>query len=72
LLTLFFWQGGFHKNNSKNGKATVSLETIEQGILKGNNIDLLFWNQLYDNRQYLFLLAKQTNPNQTNRRSMVE
>ena len=64
MLTSFFWQGGFHKNNSKNGKATVSLETIEQGIiLKGNTIDLLFWNQLYDNLQFLFLLAKQTNPN---------
>ncbi len=29
-------------------------------------------NQLYDNRQFLFLFAKQTNPNQSNRRSRVQ
>jgi hypothetical protein len=32
----------------------------------------LIWNQLYDNCQFLFLFAKQTNPNQSNRRSMVQ
>jgi hypothetical protein len=32
----------------------------------------LVWNQLYDNWQILFLFAKQTNPNQPNRRSMVQ
>ncbi len=32
----------------------------------------LVWNQLYDNWQFLFLFAKQTNPNQSNRRSMVQ
>jgi hypothetical protein len=48
----------------------------EQGILKGR-VSLycwppvrLVWNQLYDNLQFLFLLAKQTNLNQSNRRSM--
>ncbi len=30
------------------------------------------WNQLYDNSQFLFLFAKQTNPNLSNRRSMVQ
>jgi hypothetical protein len=28
--------------------------------------------ELADNRQFLFLIAKQTNPNQSNRRSMVQ
>jgi hypothetical protein len=32
----------------------------------------LVWNQLYDYLQFLFLFAKQTNPNQLNRRSMVQ
>ncbi len=32
----------------------------------------LAWNQLSDNWQFLFLLAKQTDPNQSNRRSMVQ
>ncbi len=48
-----------------------------QGILKGG-VWLYYWppvwlvrNQLYDNWQFLFLFAKQTNPNQSNRRSMV-
>ncbi len=47
------------------------------GILKGE-VSLycwrpvwLVWNKLYDNWQFLFLFAKQTNPNQSNRRSMV-
>ncbi len=30
------------------------------------------WNQLYDNWKFLFLFALQTNPNQSNRRSMVQ
>ena len=49
-----------------------------QGILKGE-VSLYHWppvwlvrNQLYDNYQFLFLFAKQTNPNQSYRRSMVE
>ncbi len=48
------------------------------GILKGE-VSLyhlppvcLVWNQLYDNCQFLFLFAKQTNTNQLNRRSMVQ
>ncbi len=32
----------------------------------------LVWNQMYDNWQFLFLFEKQTNPNQLNRRSMVQ
>ncbi len=32
----------------------------------------LFWNQLYENWQLLFLFAKQTNPNQSNRRSTIQ
>ncbi len=32
----------------------------------------LVWNQLYDYWQFLFLFAKQTNPNQSNRRSTVQ
>ncbi len=32
----------------------------------------LVWNQLYCNWQFLFLFAKQTNPNQSNRRSIVQ
>jgi hypothetical protein len=49
-----------------------------QGILKGEVSHYcwppvwLVWNQLYDNWQFLFLFAKQTNPNQSNRRSMVQ
>ncbi len=49
-----------------------------QGILKGE-VSLyywppvwLVWNQLYGNSQFLFLFAKQTNPNQSNRRSPVQ
>ncbi len=51
---------------------------LKQGILKGE-VSLyhwppvwLVWNQLYDNWQILFLFAKQANPNQSNRRSMVQ
>jgi hypothetical protein len=47
---------------------------LVQGIRKGE-VSLyhwppvwLVWNQLYDNWQFLFLFAKQTNPNQSNRR----
>jgi hypothetical protein len=51
----------------------------KQGILKGE-VSLyrrwlpvwLVWNQLFDNWQFLFLFAKQTNPNQSNKRSMVQ
>ncbi len=49
-----------------------------QGILKGE-VSLYHWppvwrvwNQLYDNWQFLFLFAKQTNPTQSNRRSTVQ
>ncbi len=50
----------------------------EQGILKGE-VSLyhwppvwLVWNQLYGCWQFLFLFAKQTNPNQSNMRSTVQ
>ncbi len=35
-------------------------------------VQLVCWNQLYDNWQFLFLFEKQTNPNQSNRRSTVQ
>jgi hypothetical protein len=51
---------------------------LEQEILKGE-VSLyrrppawLVWNQLYEYWQFLFLFAKQTNPNQSNRRSTVQ
>ena len=51
---------------------------FNQGIIKGK-VSLyhwrsvwLVWIQLYDNWQFLFLFAKQTNPNQSNRWSMVQ
>ncbi len=49
----------------------------DQRILKGEVSQYRWppvwpvWNQLYDNWQFLFLFAKQTNPNQSNRRSTV-
>ncbi len=56
----------------------LTLEKVIQGIPKGE-VSLyswlpvwLVWNQLYDNWQLLFLFPKQTNPNQSNRRSMVQ
>ncbi len=55
----------------------AELTQSNQGILKGE-VSLyhwppvwLVWNPLYDNGQFLFIFAKQTNPNQSNRRSMV-
>jgi hypothetical protein len=49
-----------------------------KGILKGE-VSLyhwppiwLVWKQLYGNWQFLFLFAKQTNPNQWNRKSTVQ
>ncbi len=51
---------------------------LEHGILK-REVSLyhwppvwLDWNQVYDNWQFLYLFAKQMNPNQSNRRSMVQ
>ncbi len=61
--------------------ALVAFRTPDsvQGILKGDWLSLyywppvwLVWNQLYDNWQFWFLFAKQTNPNQSNSRSMVQ
>ncbi len=54
------------------------LRLLNQGILKGE-VSLycwppvwLVWNQLSAYRQFLFLFAKQANPNQSNRRSTVQ
>ncbi len=55
-----------------------SEHTSNQGKLKGEVSQYhwppvwLVWNQLYDNWQFLFLFVKQTNPDQSNRRSMVQ
>ncbi len=58
--------------------ACCRIQTLDQGILK-EEVSLyhwppvwLVWNQLNDNWQLLFLFAKQTIPNQSNRRSMVQ
>ncbi len=57
LCILLYLRAG----NTKGGRITVPLTSV-----------WLVWNQLYDKRQFLFLFAKQTNPNQSNRRSMVQ
>jgi hypothetical protein len=68
--------------SSRSKKAFSYLPTthwcFEQGILK-RKVSLyhwppvwLIWNQLNDNWQFLFIFSKQTNPNQSNRRSMVQ
>jgi hypothetical protein len=52
------------------------VRSMRQGILKGEGSLYhwppiwLVWNQLYANWQFLFLFAKQANPNRSNRRSM--
>ncbi len=59
-------------------KRVVPLEETNHGILKGERSLYcwppvwLVWNQLYDYWWFLFLFAKQTNPNQSNRRSMAQ
>jgi hypothetical protein len=56
----------------------LMLWTLSQRILKGEASLYpwppvwLVWNQLYDNWQFLFVFAKQANPNQSKRRSMVQ
>ncbi len=56
----------------------LQVDITGQGILK-EEVSLyhwppvwLVWNQLYEYWQFLFLFAKLTNPNQSNRRSMVQ
>jgi hypothetical protein len=57
---------------------TCARKNFSQGILKGKESLYcwppvwLVWNQLYDYWQFLFLFAKQTNPNQSNRKSTVQ
>ncbi len=65
------------KENTLTATSVFAMK-LNQGILKGE-VSLyhwppvwLIWNQLYDNRQFLFLFSKQANPNQSNRRSMVQ
>ncbi len=60
------------------GLSHLTIEWLRQGILNGE-VSVYRWppvwlvrNQLYDYWQFLFLVAKQTNPNQLNRRSMVQ
>ncbi len=71
LQNLWNWPDKTHTHTHTHTHTRI----IEQGILKGE-VSLyhwtpvrLVWNQLYDNWQFLFLFAKQTNPNQSNRRS---
>jgi hypothetical protein len=76
------WQGRWG-NNMANIFAPIlatkiQTKTRDQGILKGE-VSLyccppvwLVWYRLFDNWQLLFLFAKQTNPNQSNRRSTVQ
>jgi hypothetical protein len=51
---------------------------VDAGNTKGESITVslslvwLVWNQLYGNWQFLFLFAEQTNPNQSNRRPMIQ
>ncbi len=58
--------------------AILNEKCISAGNTKGE-VSLYHWplvwlvlNQLHENWQYLFLFAKQTDPNQSNRRSMVQ
>ncbi len=59
-------------------KVITSIVAVSREQLKGE-VSLyrwppvwLVWNQLYYNWQFLFLFAKQTNPNRSNRRSTVQ
>ncbi len=68
----------FYGNNFCPNLISYSVSCFHQRILKGE-VSLyccppvwVVWNQLYDNWQFLFLVGKQTNPNQSNRRSMVQ
>ncbi len=70
----------FVKFAKKSVKATAIVfitDGCHQGILKGE-VSMycwpvwLVWNQQYDNGQCLFLFTKQTNPNQSDRRSTVQ
>ncbi len=75
LAPLFCWT----TNQTKHGRLVGPVSSLcNQGILKGE-VSLYCWplvwlvcNHLYDNWQFLFLFAKQTNPNQPNRRSTVQ
>jgi len=74
---VIFWQKDFAKAAHKM-LVTLTPNCLYQGKLKGE-VSLyhwppvwLIWNRLYDNWPYLFLFAKQTNPNQSKRRSMVQ
>ncbi len=74
-----FKHQSIHRERANMHSPDIACTTaFDQGILKGE-VSLyhwppvwLVWNQLYDNRQFLFLFAKQTYLNQSNRRSMVQ
>ncbi len=77
LFKMSFWKrkGKWHEKREKHFKRRTNASQWScQGILKGE-VSLyswpslrLVWNQLYDNWQFMFLFAKQTNPNQSYRR----
>ncbi len=68
----------YSSNCSCNWWKRLNIADLHQGILKGEGSLYhwlpvwLLWNRLYDHWQFLFLFAKQTNRNQSNRRSMVQ
>ncbi len=74
-----FYEISFPINQMQdNFERNVGKIDSSQGILKGE-VSLyrwppvwLVWNQLYDNWQFLFLFATQTNQNQSNRGSTVQ
>ncbi len=77
LSRLLFHVSIYVMSSSNSAIWAVVTDTTIQGILK-REVSLyhwppvwLVWNQPYDNWQFLFLFAKQTNPNQSDRRSMV-
>ncbi len=68
-----------YQNDIQFGANTTQWLSIDKEFCntKGEGIivpltSCLVWNQLSDNWQFLFLFAKQSNPNQSNRRSTVQ
>ncbi len=57
----FYWNNGYNQ-----GILKVEVSLYHWPLV------WLVWNQLHDNWQFLFLFAKQTNPNQSNRRPTVQ
>ncbi len=72
------WQFVCVRHHFKLKNRTSKCGWARAGNTKGGSITIpltsffwLVWNQLYDYWQFLFLLAKQTNSNQSNRRSII-